>query len=69
MFGGVLREYRQEKSFLLIGWVLMPEHFHLLINPEPAESTSRPMQELKRVAQSCFLGLRLATKWLPASAA
>jgi REP element-mobilizing transposase RayT len=25
----------------------MPEHFHLLIKPEPAASTSR-MQELKR---------------------
>jgi putative transposase len=48
MFVGVLREYRQEKGFLLIGWVLTPEHFHSLIKPEPAESTSRLMQELKK---------------------
>ena len=48
MFVGVLREYRQQLGFLLIGWVLMPEHFHFLIEPEPAESTSRLLQELKK---------------------
>ena len=48
MFVEVLREYRQELDFLLIGWVLMPEHFHFLIKPEPAESTSRLLQELKK---------------------
>jgi putative transposase len=48
MFVELLREYRQEKGFLLIGWVLMPEHFHLPIKPEPAESTSALMQELKK---------------------
>jgi hypothetical protein len=48
MFVEVLREYRQELGFLLIGWVLMPEHFHFLIKPEPAESTSRLLQELKK---------------------
>jgi REP element-mobilizing transposase RayT len=33
---------RQELKFLLIGWVLMPEHFHLLIKPEPAALPSDP---------------------------
>ena len=47
-FVETLRQLGQEMGFLLIGWVLMPEHFHLLIRPEPAESTSRLMQELKR---------------------
>ena len=47
-FVEVLRQLRQETAFLLIGWVLMPEHFHLLIRPEPAEATSRFMQELKK---------------------
>ncbi|MGD0007082.1 MAG: transposase [Terriglobia bacterium] len=47
-FVEVLRQFRQEAGFLLTGWVLMPEHFHLLIKPEPAESTSRLMQELKK---------------------
>ena len=44
----VLREVRQERGFLLIGWVLMPEYFHLLIKPEPADATSSFMQELKK---------------------
>jgi len=48
LFVELLRQYRQEKGFLLIGWVLMPEHFHLLIKPEPVESTSGLMQELKK---------------------
>lgn len=48
MFVDVLRQLRQEKGFLLVGWVLMPEHFHLLIKPEPAGSTSSVMQELKK---------------------
>ena len=47
-FVEVLRELRRETGSLLIGWVLMPEHFHVLIKPEPAESTSRWMQELKK---------------------
>ena len=46
-FVEVLRQFRREAGFLL-GWVLMPEHFHLRIKPEPAESTSRLMQELKK---------------------
>ena len=34
----VLEEVRKESGFRLIGWVLMPDHFHLLIKPEPADS-------------------------------
>jgi len=48
MFVGVLREYRQEKGFLLVGWALMPEHFRLPIKLGPAESASRLMQELEK---------------------
>ena len=48
VFVEVLRQLRQETGSLLIGWVLMPEHFHLLIKPEPAESTSSFMRELKK---------------------
>jgi len=47
-FVELLRELRQETGCLLIGWVLMPEHFHLLIKPEPAENASAWMQELKK---------------------
>jgi putative transposase len=57
-FVAALRELREETGFLLIGWVLMPEHFHLLIKPELAESTSRLMQELKkRTAQGIVSAL------------
>ena len=34
-----LEEMRRELHFLLVGWVLMPEHFHVPIRPEPAETT------------------------------
>ena len=54
-----LRQLRRETGFLLIGWVLMPEHFHLLIKPEPAKSTSRWVQELKkRTAQAIIATLK-----------
>ena len=57
-FVEVLEQLRSEMGFLLIGWVLMPDHFHLLIKPEPAESTSRLMQELKkRTAQHILSAL------------
>jgi REP element-mobilizing transposase RayT len=35
-------------GFLLIGWVLMREHFHLRIKPQPADSTRAVRQELKK---------------------
>jgi len=50
IFVEVLRQLRPEMGFLLIGLLLMPDHFHLLIKPEPAESTSR-----WRLAQSAAL--------------
>ena len=46
-FVETLARVRQEKKFLLIGWVLMPDHFHLLIKPEPAESTPLILKQLK----------------------
>jgi REP element-mobilizing transposase RayT len=47
-FVETLRQLREETRFLLIGWVLMPDHFHLLIRLEPAAETVRFMQELKK---------------------
>jgi REP-associated tyrosine transposase len=47
-FVKALAEVREEFHFRLLGWVLMPEHFHLLIWPQPAESTSRVVQQLKQ---------------------
>ena len=34
-FVETLAQARQEMTFRLIGWVLMPDHFHLLLKPEP----------------------------------
>lgn len=34
-------------NFLIVGWVLMPDHFHLLIRPEPSETTPLIMKRLK----------------------
>ena len=55
-FVQVLRQLRSEAGFLLIGWVLMPEHFHLLVKPEPADATSRFMQELKKRTAQRIIG-------------
>ena len=58
IFVEVLRQLRQETGFLLSGWVLMPDHFHLLILPEPPEATVSFMQDLKkRTAQQIIAAL------------
>ena len=55
-FVDVLRELRTELKFALIGWVLMPEHFHVLLRAEPADTTTLIVQQLKQ--QSAFRILR-----------
>jgi putative transposase len=48
-FVRVLAEVRQRYQFKLVGYVVMPEHFHLLIS-EPATGTpSTVMQVLKQI--------------------
>ena len=42
-----LAEVRQGLKFLLLGWVLMPEHFHLLLKPQPAEAAPLIVKGLK----------------------
>ena len=42
-----LEEVRQKFHCLLVGWVLMPDHFHHLLQPHPAESTPLIVKELK----------------------
>ena len=39
-FVDVLRELHAEMKFVLIGWVLMPEHFHVLLRAKPADNTA-----------------------------
>ena len=58
-FVDALADVRKVTGFLLIGWVLMPEHFHLLLKPESAEATSRIVQRLKiRTAMQILKHLR-----------
>jgi REP-associated tyrosine transposase len=47
VFVDTLRALRLELQFKLIGYVLMPEHFHLMIWPPPIVTPSRIMQSLK----------------------
>jgi REP-associated tyrosine transposase len=54
-FVDALTDVRKSTGFLLIGWVLMPEHFHLLLRPESADATSRIMQRLKSRAATGIL--------------
>ena len=46
-FVDTLAEARQTLGFQIIGWVLMPDHFHLLLRPNPSETTSLIVQRLK----------------------
>jgi len=43
-----LDHLRDEFSFRLVGYVLMPEHFHLLVSPNKAHSPSRIVGSLKQ---------------------
>jgi putative transposase len=55
-FVKVLAQVRQRYGFLLIGYVLMPEHVHLLIS-EPARGTpSKVMQVLKQRVSRAMRG-------------
>ena len=43
-----LDQLRSEFDFRLVGYVLMPEHFHLLVRPSKAHSPSRIVGSLKQ---------------------
>ena len=49
-FVRTLERLWQEMKFLLIGWVLMPDHFHLLLNPAERDRRNHPSdpEEAKR---------------------
>ena len=58
-FVATLAELRAELGFRLLGYVLMPEHFHLLVWPSEAANPSQIIQRLKgRVARSILKTLR-----------
>src|SRR5690242_14870238 len=58
-FVAALVDLRAELRFRLLGYVLMPEHFHMLIWPSEAANPSQLMQRLKgRTARSILKTLR-----------
>jgi putative transposase len=54
VFLKVLEQTRQKYQFVVAGYVVMPEHVHLLISEPKVEDPSRVMQVLKqRVSLQC----------------
>ena len=47
LFLPVLEQMRQRYSFVVVGYVAMPEHFHLLISEPQDESPSNVIQAVK----------------------
>ena len=47
LFLDVLRHYRLQHQFLLHEFVLMPEHFHLLLTPMPEVSLEKAIQLIR----------------------
>jgi putative transposase len=65
LFVEALRAARSKFSFLLVGWVLMPEHFHLLFQPWPAEATPEMMKDLKQRSAHGVLEALRARQGIP----
>lgn len=56
LFLRILREVRSKFQFRLIGYVLMPEHVHLLINEPQKGNVSRVLQVLKQRVSRAMRG-------------
>jgi putative transposase len=51
----IFEEVRQKYEFQLVGYVVMPEHIHLLIGEPDERSVAVPVQVLKqRVSRQCL---------------
>jgi putative transposase len=53
LFLRMLEEARKKFDFRLIGYVIMPEHVHLLISEPKKGSVSRVLQVLKKEEARC----------------
>jgi putative transposase len=49
-----LGELRRELGFKIAGYVLMPEHFHLLLWPSADANPSQILQKLLRAGRRCL---------------
>ena len=76
LFLRIFEQARQRYEFQVVGYVVMPEHFHLLIGEPDDGNVSLVMQVLKqRVARQCRASARLHSPgdavppsfWLPRS--
>ena len=47
IFIEALLDYRDQQNYLLHSFVLMPDHFHLLMTPGPAVALERAVQFIK----------------------
>ena len=66
LFLKVLAEVRKQFDFLLLGYVIMPDHVHLLISEPDNADISRVLQVLKqRVSRAMRNKQRTRTKQLP----
>ncbi|MBI3669026.1 MAG: transposase [Acidobacteria bacterium] len=67
LFVRCLERVRARRSFALLGYVVMPEHFHLLISEPYRGTPSTVMQVLKQsVSREILKELRRATAGTPA---
>jgi putative transposase len=62
LFVRILDETRAEFGFHLVGYVIMPEHVHLLISEPPVGDVSRAMQVLKQRVSRGMRGRKRAEK-------
>src|SRR5262245_34070291 len=54
LFLTILEEVRQKYQFIVWGYVVMPEHFHLLVGEPGKKTVATAMQVLKqRVSRRC----------------
>src|SRR2546427_478240 len=61
----ILEQVRRRYTFVVVGYVVMPEHFHLLISEPERGNPSTVMQVLKqRPARSGVTGREKCVPWL-----
>jgi putative transposase len=64
LFAQALEAARHKFGFLLVGWVLMPEHFHLLFQPVDAGLTSAIVKDIEQRSAAALLQRLSARSWL-----
>lgn len=64
-FEKVLESVRSKYGFVVVGYVLMPEHVHLLVNEPQQSSLSKAIQILKHRSAHLLLAPAERRFWLP----